>query len=96
MGVDNYYSILKKASCLIGNSSSGIIESASFNLPTINLGNRQKKRYSPKNVYHCPFKVKKIKRLFNNIIKKKIKIKNPYFKKNTSQKITTAIKNLLN
>ncbi len=96
LGVDNYYSILKKASCLIGNSSSGIIESASFNLPTINLGNRQKKRYSPKNVYHCPFKVKKIKRLFNNIIKKKIKIKNPYFKKNTSQKITTAIKNLLN
>ena len=96
LGVDNYYSILKKASCLIGNSSSGIIESASFNLPTINLGNRQKKRYYPKNVYHCSFEVKKIEVLFNNIINKKIKIKNPYYKKKTSELITTKIENLLN
>ena len=96
LGIDNYYSVLRKASILIGNSSSGIIESATFNLPTINLGDRQKNRYAPKNVHHCPFNSKKINKLFYKLLSyKKIKLQNPYYKKNTSLNIVKKLKNLL-
>lgn len=48
-----YLSLLQYASFMIGNSSSGIIESASFNLPTINVGNRQAGRLRNANVFDC-------------------------------------------
>lgn len=48
-----YLSLLKNADVMVGNSSSGILESASFQLPTVNIGNRQKGRIAPKNVIHC-------------------------------------------
>jgi UDP-N-acetylglucosamine 2-epimerase len=35
---------------LVGNSSSGIMESASFSLPTVNVGLRQQGRERPRNV----------------------------------------------
>ena len=95
LGIDNYYSLLKNSSFLIGNSSSGIIESASFNLASINLGDRQKMRYFPKNVFHCPFNKKKLGNLFFLLEKKKINIKNPYFKKNTSNNIINILHRLL-
>ena len=96
LGIDNYYTVLKKSDLLIGNSSSGIIESASFNLPTINLGYRQKNRYAPKNVYHCPFSLNKIEKLSNKLLsQKKIKLKNPYYKINTSLNIISKLNALL-
>jgi UDP-N-acetylglucosamine 2-epimerase (non-hydrolysing)/GDP/UDP-N,N'-diacetylbacillosamine 2-epimerase (hydrolysing) len=45
-----YWSLLKYARLLIGNSSSGIMETASFALPTVNVGLRQKGRERPRNV----------------------------------------------
>lgn len=96
LGINNYYTVLGKATMLIGNSSSGIIETASFNLPTINLGDRQKNRYAPKNVYHCPFNLEKLNRLFNKLLnQKKFRLQNPYYKKNTSLNIVKKLKNLL-
>ena len=53
LGIKKYFNILKYGNCLIGNSSSGIIESRSFNLPTINLGERQNQRFHNNNVIHC-------------------------------------------
>ena len=44
MGAHGYYSAMKHAHVMVGNSSSGIIEAASFGLPVINLGDRQKGR----------------------------------------------------
>lgn len=95
LGIENYYEVLNISSILIGNSSSGIIESASFNLPTINLGDRQKNRFAPKNVFHCPFDEEKIKKKFNELmkIKSKKKIQNPYFKKNCSKNTLDIIYN---
>lgn len=87
LGIKKYYNLLEISSILIGNSSSGIIESASFNLPTINLGERQKKRYSPKNVIHCPYNLNLIKKNYNKIANSKIKIKNPYYRKNCSKNV---------
>jgi UDP-hydrolysing UDP-N-acetyl-D-glucosamine 2-epimerase len=41
LGQKRYYSLLAQADALIGNSSSGVLESAYFALPTVNLGSRQ-------------------------------------------------------
>lgn len=44
LGKKRYYSALKYASAVVGNSSSGIIEAPIFNTPTLNIGNRQQGR----------------------------------------------------
>ena len=54
LGKIGYFSCMKHAKMLIGNTSSGIIEAASFSKYVINLGNRQKGRLSSKNVLHSP------------------------------------------
>jgi UDP-hydrolysing UDP-N-acetyl-D-glucosamine 2-epimerase len=45
-----YWSLLKQVDVLVGNSSSGIMESASFALPTVNVGLRQQGRERACNV----------------------------------------------
>jgi UDP-hydrolysing UDP-N-acetyl-D-glucosamine 2-epimerase len=45
-----YLSLLRQVEMLVGNSSSGIMESASFSLPTVNVGLRQQGRERPRNV----------------------------------------------
>lgn len=44
LGSKRYLSLMKLATLVIGNSSSGIIETPSFGIPTINIGDRQKGR----------------------------------------------------
>jgi len=53
LGRQKYLSALKLCNLMIGNSSSGIIESGSFNKPVVNIGNRQKGRSHGKNVINC-------------------------------------------
>ena len=86
---------------LIKATVSSIIESASFKIPTINLNNRQKNRYFPKNVIHSEFNLKKINYAYKKALslkfKNKIKnLRNPYFQKNTSIKVANIISKLLN
>lgn len=45
-----YWGLLRAASLMLGNSSSGIMETASFALPTVNIGLRQKGRERAGNV----------------------------------------------
>jgi len=45
-----YWSLLRQAGMLVGNSSSGIMEAASFALPTVNIGMRQQGRERARNV----------------------------------------------
>ena len=45
-----YLSLLRQVDMLVGNSSSGIMESASFALPTVNVGLRQQGRERARNV----------------------------------------------
>jgi UDP-N-acetylglucosamine 2-epimerase (non-hydrolysing)/GDP/UDP-N,N'-diacetylbacillosamine 2-epimerase (hydrolysing) len=45
-----YWSLLGQVDVLIGNSSSGIMEAASFALPTVNVGMRQQGRERARNV----------------------------------------------
>ena len=48
-----YWSLLGNVDLLIGNSSSGIMESASYALPTVNIGMRQQGREQPQNIVNA-------------------------------------------
>jgi UDP-hydrolysing UDP-N-acetyl-D-glucosamine 2-epimerase len=50
MGTRGYFSLMAHAAAMVGNSSSGIIEAASFKLPVVNIGNRQRGRLRARNV----------------------------------------------
>ena len=49
-----YWSLLRQAQVLLGNSSSGIMETASFAVPTVNIGERQRGRERAANVIDAP------------------------------------------
>lgn len=49
-----YWSLLGQADLLIGNSSSGIMEAASFALPVVNVGTRQQGRERAPNILDAP------------------------------------------
>ena len=50
LGTQLYFSLMKLAAVMIGNSSSGIIEAPSFELPVVNIGDRQSGRVRASNV----------------------------------------------
>jgi GDP/UDP-N,N'-diacetylbacillosamine 2-epimerase (hydrolysing) len=50
LGQENFYSLMHYAAALIGNSSAGILEAASFKLPVVNIGTRQHSRLRAENV----------------------------------------------
>ena len=50
-----YLSLMKQAYLVIGNSSSGILETPSFGTKTINIGNRQSGRIISKNIINCDY-----------------------------------------
>ena len=96
MGKRGYLSCLKYCDLLIGNSSSGIIEAPSLNTPSINLGSRQEGRIFAKSVINIKFDKKLIIKQINKILynKKRKKIINPYYKKNTANEIIKIIKRI--
>jgi len=49
-----YWSLLGQADLLVGNSSSGIMEAASFALPVVNVGTRQQGRERAPNILDAP------------------------------------------
>ena len=96
---EKYLYILKHASCIVGNSSSGIIEAPTFKVPCVNVGRRQNKRLRAKNVIDIlTYDKDKIAKAINKAISIKFKksinnIKNPYGDGKSSNKI---VEHLLN
>jgi UDP-hydrolysing UDP-N-acetyl-D-glucosamine 2-epimerase len=60
LDVVTYLSLLRQVTLLLGNSSSGIMESASFAIPTVNVGLRQQGRQRPRNVLDATAEVSAI------------------------------------
>lgn len=54
LGRDMFHAWMRAADVMVGNSSSGIIEAASFGLPVVNVGDRQKDRERNRNVIDVP------------------------------------------
>ena len=53
LGQLRYFSCIAQVDCVIGNSSSGILEVPTFKKPTINIGDRQKGRLRANSVIDC-------------------------------------------
>lgn len=92
-GKKNYFSAMKYAQFLIGNTSSGIIEAASFGKYVVNVGERQKGREQSNNILECPFNAKAI---IKNV-KKAVSFgnffgQNVYYKPNVADNIISILK----
>ncbi len=100
LGWRYYLGLLKVSSAVIGNSSSGIMETPIFKVPCINIGSRQKGRLRADNVINAPYDKEKIKKAIiktltdRNFIKKVNKSKNPYGSGGTSKKIARILKRI--
>lgn len=96
----DYLSLMKYSSVLIGNSSSGIIESPVFKIPVVNIGVRNSARENAGNIIFINHNKREIikaikKALFDERFKKVIrKYKNPYGAGNTSKKIVKILREL--
>ena len=86
---------MKISSVVIGNSSSGVLETPSLGIPTINIGNRQKGRIISDNVINSDYKkndiIKNIKKALIFDKKKINKNRSPFYKKDTPKKIAKKI-----
>lgn len=100
MGQLRYLSALKYVKMVVGNSSSGIIEAPSFNIPTIDIGDRQKGRVSAESVIHCEPERSSIVYAMNqtekdDFVQNLQYVKNPYEGIDTSETIIVEIKKYL-
>lgn len=60
VGRQDYLAILKHCCCIVGNSSSGLLEAPTFAIPAVNIGRRQNLRLRGKNVIDVPFEEERI------------------------------------
>jgi GDP/UDP-N,N'-diacetylbacillosamine 2-epimerase (hydrolysing) len=81
------------AKLLIGNTSSGIIEAASFGKYVVNVGDRQKGRLQSDNVINAPFSKQEIIEAFDKaLVRECYTGKNNYYNQNSADLIIKQIK----
>lgn len=95
---DKFVNLYRNVWALVGNSSSGIHETPTLKIPTVNIGTRQQDRERADNVIDVPYDTKEIKKalekaLFDNDFRTKVKnIKNPYGEGDSAEKIVHVLK----
>ncbi len=100
LGTQGYFSLMSYACAMVGNSSSGIIEAASFKLPVVNIGNRQRGRTHGVNVIHVPCRKDAIQAgikeaLGAEMAAKLTTLQNPYDQGGAAQKIVDSLKRVV-
>jgi UDP-hydrolysing UDP-N-acetyl-D-glucosamine 2-epimerase len=99
--VDNfgaaYASAMSASAAMVGNSSSGIIEAASFGLPVVNVGTRQNGRVRPINVIDVGYPKEDIRegirRAMDPAFRTRLRaMKNPYGDGHASDMIVSRLK----
>lgn len=95
-GKTNYFSAMYYARVLIGNTSSGILEAASFEKYVVNVGDRQKGRVQSDNVLNCEFdEIALVEAVSSALSFEKFNGKNIYYRKGVADTIVKKIKELL-
>ncbi|WP_167619061.1 UDP-N-acetylglucosamine 2-epimerase [Maribellus sediminis] len=94
LGQLRYLSAIQYMDAVIGNSSSGIIEVPIFNIPTVNIGDRQKGRLMGPTILTCQPKMDEILNALQSAFKfdKSNKYPHPYGNGDSSKKILSVIK----
>jgi UDP-N-acetylglucosamine 2-epimerase (non-hydrolysing) len=99
LGQVRYLSAIKHAAVVVGNSSSGIIEVPSLDVPTVNIGMRQKGRLAARSVINCEPTTPSIKAALDVALSRSYQsdgaeVVNPYGQGNTSKQIISMLKQL--
>lgn len=93
LGTFGYFSCMQHCAFLLGNTSSGIIEAASFSKYVINLGDRQKGRISGENVMHCFYEKSAIMATIDQVKKSpKLGVNNLYGDGKAADRIVEVLK----
>lgn len=100
LSTDEFVNLYRHIWAIVGNSSSGIHESSTFEIPAVNIGTRQNGREKAKNVIDVSYEKSDIKSgikkaLFDEDFRRGIKgMKNPYGEGNSSEKIIKILKSI--
>ena len=93
LGTQSYFSAIELSELMLGNTSSGILESAYFKKFVINLGDRQKGRTANENVVNIPFNHQLIVANYLKFVGKTYEGKDRYKPKNAVSKILNLLCN---
>ena len=97
LGIHRYFSLMSIVGAMVGNSSSGILEAASFGLPVVNIGERQAGRDHGKNVLDVECKSATIFRTIQTAIDPAFRLSirelaNPYDRGGAAKHILNRLK----
>jgi GDP/UDP-N,N'-diacetylbacillosamine 2-epimerase (hydrolysing) len=65
---EDYLTVLANAACLVGNSSSGLLEAPTFRIPVVNIGNRQRGRPQALNIVNTSYDPADIERAIRFVL----------------------------
>ncbi len=92
---DKFLLELNQTRVLIGNSSAGLIEAPSLNLPVVNVGPRQRGREQAKNVINVDCNRKQIVKAVSKALGWRLNnVKNPYGDGRTGERVIKFLKSL--
>lgn len=94
-----YSATMANVDLMVGNSSSGIIEAASFRLPVVDVGDRQRGRLAPANVLHCGTSRQEILTTINTALgegfrRSLLHLENPYGDGRAAERISRIVGDL--
>jgi UDP-hydrolysing UDP-N-acetyl-D-glucosamine 2-epimerase len=97
LGTQAYFSLMTYVAAMVGNSSSGIVEAASFKLPVVNIGNRQRGRMRGKNVIDVGYSRVEILEAITKATSPDFRasltnLSNPYWNGHAAEKIADKLK----
>lgn len=97
LGTQGYFSMMRQAAAMVGNSSSGIVEAPSFKLPVVNIGNRQRGRVRAKNVIDVGYGQEEIQSGIRRALQPEFRasladLVNPYGDGHASEKIVERLR----
>ena len=90
--VDQFISLLKRTTCLVGNSSAGIKECSYLGTPVVDIGVRQEGRLRADNVLHAGYDVEEIRTAIERQLERgRCPASNIYYRGGTSQTIVDVL-----
>jgi len=99
LGTRGYLSLMTHAAAMVGNSSSGILEAASFRLPVVNVGTRQQGRVRGKNVIDVGYSRAEIEGAIRTALTEEFRaslsdLVNPYGDGHAAERIVERLKSV--
>lgn len=97
LGTLRYFSLMSVSCAMLGNSSSGIVEAASFELPVLNLGARQQGRLAGENVVHVAPREAEIRSTLNRVLDSGFRLglrnmENPYGDGHAADRVVAVLR----